>query len=152
MFGIPNFSVLNGFTRTAFLAIKDSAINAPTISVRFASKKTGGSTRYQKVKRRPKHRGWRVQDGEVVTPGTILAVQHHLRFHPGLNVGLGRNGTLFAMEQGQVMITCEKVDADWEHTWVKRIYGGREQENIFKKYFNVIPERQHNNFKLLYSI
>lgn len=55
-------------------------------SIRWASKKTGGSTRNQKGHGRPKHRGWRVQDGHYVQAGTILATQLSLRFHPGLNV------------------------------------------------------------------
>ena len=57
-------------------------------SVRFASKKTSGSTRNTSPKSRPKHRGWKVQDGHSVTAGTILVTQRHLRFHPGLNVSL----------------------------------------------------------------
>lgn len=54
--------------------------------MRFASKKTGGSTRNPKGHARPKHRGWRVQDTHVVSEGTILATQLKTRFHPGLNV------------------------------------------------------------------
>lgn len=54
--------------------------------IRNASKKTGGSTRNPKEHPRPKHRGWRVQDGHYVAAGTILATQLKTRFHPGLNV------------------------------------------------------------------
>ncbi|XP_017116757.1 39S ribosomal protein L27, mitochondrial isoform X2 [Drosophila elegans] len=54
-------------------------------TVRNASKKTGGSTRNKKGHARPKHRGWRVQDGHHVSEGTILATQLTTRFHPGLN-------------------------------------------------------------------
>ncbi|CAH2238570.1 39S ribosomal protein L27, mitochondrial [Pararge aegeria] len=118
-------------------------------SIRYASKKTGGSTKNTNCKVRPKHRGWKVQDGHNVTAGHILATQLTTRFLPGLNVGFGRNGTLFAIEAGKVIVTCEKFDPNWEHTWVKRIYAGREQHTIFKKYFNVIPEPQHNRFKLI---
>lgn len=35
---------------------------------------------------RPKHRGWKRQEGHFVTEGTILVLQRTLRFHPGLNV------------------------------------------------------------------
>ncbi|XP_030749313.1 uncharacterized protein LOC115877313 [Sitophilus oryzae] len=118
-------------------------------SVRYASKKTSGSTRNTSPKTRPKHRGWRVQDGHQVTAGTILATQRHLRFHPGLNVGFGKNGTLFAIIPGKVMITCEKADVNWEHTWVERCHSHRKGVNFYKKYFNVIPEKQHQNFKLI---
>ncbi|CAG5009863.1 unnamed protein product [Parnassius apollo] len=117
--------------------------------VRHASKKTGGSTKNTNCKVKPKHRGWKVQDGHFVQAGHIVATQRTTRFHPGLNVGFGRNGTLFAMEAGKVVVTCEKFDPNWEHTWVQRLYAGRENQNIFKKYFNVIPEPQHNRFKLI---
>jgi len=117
--------------------------------VRNASKKQGGSTRNTHPKVRPKHRGWRVQDGHVVTAGTILATQRTLRFHPGLNVGLGRNGTLFAIIPGKVMVTCEKTDPNWDHTWVQRCHGHRQGTEFFKKYFNVLPEKQHQKFNLI---
>ena len=41
-------------------------------------------------------------DGEVVTPGTIILRQRGTRFHPGENVGLGRDYTIFAIIDGQV--------------------------------------------------
>ncbi|CAG9563521.1 unnamed protein product [Danaus chrysippus] len=124
--------------------------NKPVIEIlRYASKKTGGSTKNTNCKVKPKHRGWKVQDGHFVQSGHMLATQLTSRFHPGLNVGMGRNGTLFAITPGKVVVTCEKFEPNWDHTWVKRIYGGREQQTIFKKYFNVIPEPQHNRFKLI---
>ncbi|XP_055370878.1 50S ribosomal protein L27 [Condylostylus longicornis] len=116
---------------------------------RSASKKAGGSTRNRKGHARPKHRGWKVNDGHYVSKGTLLVTQLSTRFHPGLNVGFGRNGTLFAMEHGKVYITCEKVDLNWDHSWVQRNYAGRENQIIYKKYFNVVPEPQHNRFKLV---
>ncbi|XP_050362950.1 39S ribosomal protein L27, mitochondrial [Nymphalis io] len=120
--------------------------------VRYASKKTGGSTKNTNCKVKPKHRGWKVQDGHFVQAGHMLATQLTPRFHPGLNVGFGRNGTLFAMVPGKVVVTCEKFDPNWEHTWVQRVYGGRENQTIYKKYFNVIPEPQHTRFKLIDEI
>lgn len=56
------------------------------LNVRFASKKTGGSTRNRKGHARPKHRGIHYQDGAYVQPGTMLITQNKLRCHPGLNV------------------------------------------------------------------
>lgn len=67
-------------------------------------------------------------------------------------VGFGINGTLFAMEPGKVVVTCEKFDPNWDHTWVQRMYKGREHQVIYKKYFNVIPEQQHQRFKLVDAI
>ncbi|KOB65832.1 Ribosomal protein L27 [Operophtera brumata] len=117
--------------------------------VRNASKKTGGSTQNTNCKVKPKHRGWKVQDGHSVKIGHMLVTQRTTRFHPGLNVGFGGNGTLFAMEPGKVVVTCEKFDPNWDHTWVQRLYAGRTQQTILKKYFNVIPEPQHQRFRLV---
>lgn len=71
------------------------------------------------------------------------------RFHSFFQVGLGRNGTLFAIDHGRVYVTCEKIDPHWDHTWVQRIYAGREGEPIHKKFFNIIPEEQHQRFKFI---
>nr|CAI5834758.1 unnamed protein product [Callosobruchus analis] len=114
--------------------------------VRYASKKTGGSTKNTSTK------GWKVQDGTEVSAGTILVLQRTLRFHPGLNAGLGKNGTIFAITPGRVSVTCEKVDLDWDHTWVQRCHGHRKGVEFYKKYFNVIPHPEHQNFKLIDEI
>lgn len=59
---------------------------------------------------------------------------------------------MFALEAGRVMVTCEKVDLNWEHSWVMRNYEGRTGQAFYKKYYNVIPEPQHNRFKLIDKI
>jgi large subunit ribosomal protein L27 len=41
-------------------------------------------------------------DGEVVTAGSIILRQRGTRFHPGENVGLGKDYTIFALIDGQV--------------------------------------------------
>lgn len=64
-------------------------------------------------------------------------------------VGFGRNGTLFALEPGRVVVTCEEINPDWERAWIQRTYAGREGDAIHKKHFNVIPMQQHNRFKLI---
>ncbi|CAG9134628.1 hypothetical protein JYU34_009213 [Plutella xylostella] len=132
-----------------FLLKCNQAKSIAVETVRHASKKTGGSTSNTNCKTKPKHRGWKVQDGHHVKSSHILATQLTTRFHPGLNVGLGRNGTLFAIEAGKVVVTCEKFEPNWEHSWVQRNYAGRHQQTIYKKYYNVIPEPQHSRFKLV---
>jgi len=47
-------------------------------------------------------RGVKRFGGEKVTSGTILVRQLGTRFHPGVNVGLGRDYTLFALKDGIV--------------------------------------------------
>jgi large subunit ribosomal protein L27 len=49
-----------------------------------------------------KRLGVKRYDGEVVTPGTIILRQRGTRFHPGENVGLGRDYTIFSLIDGQV--------------------------------------------------
>ncbi len=41
-------------------------------------------------------------DGQVVSAGTILIRQRGTRFHPGDNVGIGKDHTLFALKDGSV--------------------------------------------------
>ena len=44
-------------------------------------------------------------DGQVVTAGTILVRQRGTKFHPGQNVGKGKDDTLFALCDGTVKYT-----------------------------------------------
>jgi len=41
-------------------------------------------------------------DGELVLPGTIILRQRGTRFHPGRNVGVGRDYTLYSLIRGTV--------------------------------------------------
>ncbi|XP_015590211.1 39S ribosomal protein L27, mitochondrial [Cephus cinctus] len=148
-------AALGNIITSSLQSAKQMLIISESVSwttVRNASKKTGGSTRNKGGHARPKHRGWRVQDGHFVQAGTILATQLTTRFHPGLNVGWGRNGTLFALEAGKVMVTCEQIDPKWENSWVQRNYNDRMGQKIYKKHFNVIPAPQHHVFKLIEKV
>ncbi|XP_076628439.1 mitochondrial ribosomal protein L27 [Colletes latitarsis] len=120
--------------------------------IRYASKKASSSTRIKPGHPRPKHRGIKVQDGHYVQEKQILALQLRPRFHPGLNVGMGKNGTLYALERGMVMITCEKINPSLTHPWAKMNYAGRENSVIYKKHFNVINEPQHDRFILIDTV
>ena len=46
--------------------------------------------------------GVKRHDGNIVTGGAILIRQHGRRFNPGLNVGLGKDDTLYAKVAGRV--------------------------------------------------
>jgi large subunit ribosomal protein L27 len=50
----------------------------------------------------PKYRGVKAYGGEKVTAGSIIVRQCGTKFHPGKNVGLGRDFTLFALCDGVV--------------------------------------------------
>jgi large subunit ribosomal protein L27 len=60
-----------------------------------SSSKNGRDSKGQRL-------GVKLYDGEVVRPGGIIIRQHGTRFHPGNNVGLGRDYTIFALIDGQV--------------------------------------------------
>lgn len=49
-----------------------------------------------------KRLGVKRYDGQVVTAGSILVRQRGTKFHPGINVGMGRDFTLFALVDGAV--------------------------------------------------
>ena len=67
----------------------------------MAHKKGGGSSRNGRDSK-PKMRGVKRYAGEQVRAGTILVRQCGTRIHPGQNVGLGRDFTLFALIDGKV--------------------------------------------------
>lgn len=46
--------------------------------------------------------GVKRSDGQIVLPGTIILRQRGTRFHPGRNVGVGRDHTLYALAEGAV--------------------------------------------------
>ncbi|MEG1799236.1 MAG: 50S ribosomal protein L27 [Synergistaceae bacterium] len=50
----------------------------------------------------PKYLGVKRSDGQFVNAGTIIVRQRGTKFHPGQNVGLGRDYTLFALATGKV--------------------------------------------------
>lgn len=50
----------------------------------------------------PKYRGVKRSDGMAVNAGEILVRQKGTKIHPGSNVGLGRDFTLFALAAGKV--------------------------------------------------
>lgn len=67
----------------------------------MAHKKGQGSTRNGRDSN-SKRRGVKKFDGESVVAGNIIVRQCGTRIHPGANVGLGRDYTLFALKDGQV--------------------------------------------------
>ena len=67
----------------------------------MAHKKGGGSTRLGRDSK-PKMLGVKRYAGQRVNAGTILVRQRGTRIHPGNNVGLGRDHTLFALVDGVI--------------------------------------------------
>jgi large subunit ribosomal protein L27 len=67
----------------------------------MAHKKAGGSTRNGRDSH-SKRLGVKKFGGENVVSGMILVRQRGTKFHPGRNVGIGVDHTLFAMQAGKV--------------------------------------------------
>ncbi|HCV21081.1 MAG: 50S ribosomal protein L27 [Arenicellales bacterium] len=67
----------------------------------MAHKKAGGSSRNGRDSE-SKRLGIKRYAGEAVRAGNILVRQRGTAFHPGENVGLGRDHTLFALADGKV--------------------------------------------------
>ncbi|MFQ5766197.1 MAG: 50S ribosomal protein L27 [Rhodospirillales bacterium] len=67
----------------------------------MAHKKGQGATRNGRDSN-AKRRGIKAYGGELVSAGAILVRQCGTRFHPGKNVGMGRDYTLFALKAGRV--------------------------------------------------
>jgi large subunit ribosomal protein L27 len=67
----------------------------------MAQKKAGGSTRNGRDSE-SKRLGIKKYGGEHVIPGNILCRQRGTKWHPGKNVGMGTDHTIFALVEGQV--------------------------------------------------
>jgi large subunit ribosomal protein L27 len=84
----------------------------------MAHKKGGGSSRNGRDSK-SKRLGVKRYGGEFVIPGHIIVRQRGTKFHPGENVGMGRDYTIFATAEGIVSFQEKE--------------GGR-------KYISVLPE------------
>ncbi len=67
----------------------------------MAHKKGGGSTKNGRDSN-SQRRGIKRYGGEIVTPGAIIVRQCGTKIHPGKNVGVGRDWTIFAKIPGRV--------------------------------------------------
>lgn len=75
----------------------------------MAHKKGVGSTRNGRDSN-PQYLGVKRYGGEVVTSGSIIMRQRGTVIHPGRNVGIGRDDTLFALIDG--VVTFERKGRD----------------------------------------
>lgn len=67
----------------------------------MAHKKAGGSSKNGRDSE-SKRLGVKKFGGESVIPGNIIVRQRGTQFHPGANVGMGRDHTLYALTGGRV--------------------------------------------------
>ena len=73
----------------------------------MAHKKSGGSSRNGRDSA-GQRLGVKAFGGEVRNAGSIIVRQRGTKFHPGTNVGLGRDHTLFAKANGAVKFTTKR--------------------------------------------
>ena len=72
----------------------------------MAQKKGGGSTRNGRDSK-PKMLGVKKFGGELISAGAIIVRQRGTKFHPGENVGMGKDHTLFAKVEGKVQFAIK---------------------------------------------
>ncbi|CAG9205447.1 MULTISPECIES: 50S ribosomal protein L27 [Paraburkholderia] len=72
----------------------------------MAHKKAGGSSRNGRDSE-SKRLGVKVFGGQAILAGGIIVRQRGTRMHPGLNVGIGKDHTLFALVDGHVAFTTK---------------------------------------------
>ena len=80
----------------------------------MAHKKAGGSSRNGRDSQ-SKRLGLKAYGGELVNAGSILVRQRGTRFHPGMNVGIGKDHTLFALTDGSVAFRDGKLGRKFVH-------------------------------------
>jgi large subunit ribosomal protein L27 len=81
----------------------------------MAHKKAGGSSRNGRDSA-GRRLGVKVYGGQYAKAGNIIVRQRGTQFHPGLNVGIGKDHTLFALVDGEVKFSFAR--------------GGRQNVNI----------------------
>lgn len=92
----------------------------------MAHKKAGGSTQNNRDSN-PKYLGIKRYGGEIVKAGDIIVRQRGSKFHHGVNVGVGKDYTLYALVQGKVVFELKGLSNPLRGT--KR-----------RRYVNVIPD------------
>jgi len=75
----------------------------------MAHKKSGGSSKNGRDSA-AQRLGVKRSDGQLVTAGSILVRQRGTRMHPGENVGVGKDHTLWARVDGHVKFTPHSKD------------------------------------------
>ncbi len=86
----------------------------------MAHKKGVGSSRNGRDSK-PKMLGVKRSDGQAVRAGTIIIRQRGTTIHPGINVGMGRDHTLFAMIDGYVKFEPVSKDRKQASVYAERM-------------------------------
>ena len=73
----------------------------------MATKKAGGSSKNGRDSK-GRRLGVKKYGDQLVIPGNIIVRQRGTKFHPGLNVGMGKDHTLFSLINGKVVFKQKK--------------------------------------------
>ena len=73
-----------------------------TFDIQFFAHKKGQGSSSNGRDSNPQYLGIKRSDGQMVTAGTIIVRQRGTKYHPGRNVGIGKDDTLFALSHGKV--------------------------------------------------
>ncbi|XP_008583952.1 PREDICTED: 39S ribosomal protein L27, mitochondrial [Galeopterus variegatus] len=143
---------------SAVLALRTRAVvtallsppQGTVLALRYASKKSGGSSKNLGGRSPGKHYGIKKMEGHYVHAGNILGTQRHFRWHPGAHVGLGKRKCLYALEEGTVHYTKEVYvpnPKDLEAVdLVTRLPRGAV---LYKTFVHVVPAKPVGTFKLV---
>jgi large subunit ribosomal protein L27 len=74
----------------------------------MAHKKGVGSSRNGRDSN-PQYLGVKIYGGQYVIPGNIIIRQRGTKFHPGKNVGLGKDFTIFSLVEGHVKFETKRA-------------------------------------------
>ncbi len=72
----------------------------------MAQKKGGGSTRNGRDSQ-AKRLGVKAYGGQAIPAGSIIVRQRGTKFHPGVNVGIGKDHTLYSLVDGTVQFAIK---------------------------------------------
>ncbi len=70
----------------------------------MAHKKAAGTTKNGRDSQ-PKYLGIKIADGAFTTLGSVIVRQRGSKILPGINTGIGRDHTIFALKEGTVKMT-----------------------------------------------
>ena len=73
----------------------------------MAHKKAGGSSRNGRNSN-PQYLGVKKYGNEFVISGNIIVRQRGTKFHPGIGTGIGKDHTIFAVQEGKVQFVTKK--------------------------------------------
>ncbi|XP_036307257.1 39S ribosomal protein L27, mitochondrial isoform X2 [Pipistrellus kuhlii] len=120
------------------------------LAVRYASKKTGGSSKNLGGKSRGKSYGIKKLEGHYVHAGNILGTQRQFRWHPGAHVGLGKRKCLYALEEGIVRYTKDVYVPNPKNAEAVDLVSRLPQGAVlYKTFVHVVPAKPEGTFKLV---